>query len=696
MPENAFLVALEKTTAGQFTLGDLVATAEILVRGGQPALARQIYRVWAKINASDPLAKVAYFNCAVLDGEAGELAMAIEALRQAIEIDPDFMPAYINLGSALERSGSADAGVLQWKALVDRLPTVTGPGVEYKLTALKQIARVLADNQRLALAELAMHEGLQIKADQRDVLEQYMSARLGQCKWPLIEPFEGLDRESLVGGIHPLSLAAYADDPLFQLGAADRYAEHLVRQRTEMLGFDRRDERIDLTGRRLRVGYVSSDLRDHAVGYLMAEMLELHDREKIEVFAYYCGIPASGGLNARIREAVEHWVDIRGMSDEDAARRVAEDGIDILVDVNGHTRDARSALFARRPAPIIVNWLGYPGTMGTPYHHYIVADDCVIPPGDEIYYSEKVLRLPCYQSNDRRRAVAPERPTRAAAGLPDDAFVFCCFNGAHKITQAIFERWMEILRQTPHGVLWLLEGTPETVARLRAEAQARGIAPGRLIFAPKIANLHHLARYPLADLFLDTSPYGAHTTASDALFMGVPVLTFAGRCFAARVCASLVSAAGLPDLVCEGPQDYVARAVALAHAPAETATLRERLVANRDTCVLFDMDLFTASLEALYFQMAADQAAGKLPRPDLANTEAYFKIGRARDHAAADQPDSDAYRAHYAEELSRMHRLRPLAADTRLWTAEAIARADAPFGGALETKAEKPRRRTAA
>jgi predicted O-linked N-acetylglucosamine transferase (SPINDLY family) len=560
--------------------------------------------------------------------------------------------------------------------MLHRLQAVTGPAVEFKLTALKQIARVLSDNQKLELTENVLHEALLIDPDQRDVMEQYMSSRLSQCKWPAAAPFGNVDRKRQVGGIHPLSLNAYTDDPLLQLGAAVKYAEVLIDEKPELLSLDRRDEVIDLTGRRIRVGYVSSDLRDHAVGYLMAEMLELHDKSKVEVFAYYCGVPASGGLNARIIAAVEHWTDIRGMTDEAAAKQIADDGIDILVDVNGHTRDARSAVFARRPAPIIVNWLGYPGTMGTPYHHYIIADDWIIPPENEIYFSEKVLRLPCYQSNDRKRAVAPERPTRADAGLPEDAFVFCSFNAVHKITKFTFDRWAEILTRTPNSVLWLLESTPETMNRLQLMANQHGIGAERLIFAPKQHNPQHLARYPLADLFLDTSPYGAHTTASDALWMGVPVLTFAGRCFASRVCSSLVRAAGLPDLVCTSA-DFADRAVALANDPDAIASLKARLEANRDTCALFDMDAYVVALEDLYAQMCAEQARGELPQPDLTNLLTYLKVGLEHEHEIEELTGKADYHEAFRAKLAERHRLRPLHADKRLWTADDIAAAEA-------------------
>jgi predicted O-linked N-acetylglucosamine transferase (SPINDLY family) len=356
------------------------------------------------------------------------------------------------------------------------------------------------------------------------------------------------------------------------------------------------------------------------------------------------------------------------MSDDAAAERIGADGIDILVDVNGHTRDGRSNLFARRPAPILVNWLGYPGTMGTPFHHYVIADDFIIPPGSEHYYTEKVVRLPCYQPNDRKRGVAPTRPTRAEFGLPEGAFVFCSFNGVQKLTRFTYDRWLEILRATPGSVLWLLDPGAETVQRLGDYAEQHGIDRARLIIAPKLANPFHLARYPLADLFLDSFPYGAHTTASDALWMGVPLLTMSGRSFAARVCGSLVRAAGLPELVCDTPHAFVQRAIELAEAPATVAALKAKLELNRATCDLFNMDKLARSLEALYAGMCADYLRGELPIPDLTNLDVYLKAAVEFDHDSQEMlgaaPDFDEV---YRTKLAARNQARPLRPDDRLW-----------------------------
>jgi predicted O-linked N-acetylglucosamine transferase (SPINDLY family) len=561
---------------------------------------------------------VAQFNCAVLESDAGEYAVAADLLKQAIASSPDFLPAYINLGGVLERGGAADQAIETWKAMLGRVPGVSGQSIEMKVTGLKQIARVFSDHHQPQMCEVALRECLELVPEQRDVIEQFVAMRMGQCEWPVMATSERIDRKTLMNGISPLSASAYADDPILHLASAIRFVEQAVPDPLDDR-FDRRSAPIDLAGRRLRVGYVSSDLRDHAIGYLMAELFELHDRSRVEVFAYYCGRKDEGALNQRIKGCVEHWVDIREMDDDAAAARIGADGIDILVDVNGHTRDARSAMFARRPAPIIVNWLGYPGTMGTPYHHYLIADDYIIPADSERFYVEKVLRLPCYQPNDRKRAVHQPQPTRADYGLPDDAFVFCSFNGSQKLTHHTCLRWLEILRGVPNSVLWLLDPLQDTFERLRDFAEQHGVARSRLISAPKIANAFHLARYPLADLFLDSFPYGAHTTASDALWMGVPVLTMSGRSFASRVCGSLVRAAGLPELICETPQDFVRRAIELATAPATVAALKAKLEMNRPTCDLFNMEKLVAGLEALYGGMVADYHQDALPTPDLSN-----------------------------------------------------------------------------
>jgi predicted O-linked N-acetylglucosamine transferase (SPINDLY family) len=695
MSDTLFHATLQKITANALSLGELIDAAAKLSAADQKPLARQLYKVWIRFHPEHPLLFVAYYNCAELDERVGDSAAAAQSLSAAIGLKPDFAPAHINLGGILERGGLTPQAIAQWNTVADQPVKIGGESIDYTITALKQMARVFSDHKLNDKAEEAIKRCLDIDKNQPEIIAQHIAIRLGACKWPIMEPCGRVDREGLLRGAHPLSMTWYSDDPLLQLATAERYVRREFPDPPKDWDGDRRDKAVDLAQRRLRVGYVSSDLRDHAIGYLMAELFELHDRNKVEVFAYYCGIPSESALTKRIQAAVEHWTDITKLDDDAAARLIGADGIDILIDVNGHTKDSRTGVFARRAAPIQVNWLGFPGSMGTPYHHYIIADDWIAPPESEIYFAEKVVRLPCYQPNDRKREIITQKPTRAEAGLPDDAIVFCCFNGSQKISRFTFERFLTILKGVPKSVLWFIDCADETKTRLWEHAEKQGIERARILFAPKLQNAFHLARYPLADLFLDTAPYGAHTTASDALWMGLPVLTLSGRSFASRVCGSLVRAAGLPELVCESPDAFVARAIALGNDLSTVQRFRKTLEAGRDSCTLFDMDKLTASLETLYFGMCDDYAAGRLPRPDLTNLSAYFEAGIAHDHEAVELQAMADYHGLYKRALARLHRARPMPADNRLWNLADIAKADGVhFVATLEFP--EPKRRKAA
>lgn len=699
MSDTLFVNALQKIEAGAMQLTAMIDAAATLSGAGQIDPARKLYQAWIKANGEHPLRYVAYFNVSGLHTQLGDTAAAADALSKAIELNGDFIPAYINLGGLLEKSGAADRAVELWVRGVNRPLAVNGNAVSYATIALKQIARVLTERQEVEKAEATIRQCLEINPAQSDVIEQYVAVRLAQCEWPVITPSERFDRKTLLRGVHPLSMSVFTDDPMLQLATADRYVRQLPAEVPFKNPSDRRNAPVDVKSRRMRVGYISSDLRDHAVGYLMAEFWEIQRKSGIEAFVYYCGPESNSALHERSKAAVEHWLDIRKMSDEEAAAKIAADQLDILVDVNGHTRDARTGVFARRPAPIQVNWLGFPGTMGTPYHHYIIADDWIIPRKSEMYFSEKVLRLPCYQPNDRKREVAFEAPTRKEAGLPDNAFVYCCFNGSHKISRFTFERWIDILKRVPNSVLWLLDASAETKNRLGLYAEKRGVERSRLIFAPRVKNANHLARYPLADLFLDTSPYGAHTTASDALWMAVPVLTISGRGFASRVCGSLVRAAGAPELVVSSSHDYVEMAVGLGTHPARVESLKARLKSKRDRCTLFDTDKLVAKLEELYREMISDYRKGNLPRPDLRNLEIYFDAGIEHDHEKQEMLSVEDYEGHYRQALAQRHWARPIAADDRLWTKTVIADIERASGKktavkSAETELPAKRRKT--
>ena len=608
-------------------IGTLFGLAETREAQGDIQGAVALYRNWVARNPAHPLLHAAYFNYGVALNKSGDRYGAMNALRAALSLKPDFMPSHINLGRLLEDDGQFDAAVTQWLTLVSQTGLIDGSSVKHKLVALQQIGRVLETFQQDEPAEDALRQSLEINENQPEVAQHWIALRQRQCKWPAVTPSEHVSLKALFTHISPLSLAVHSDDPMFQLARAFKYSKELTGPpRRPLCHATAAKERASLR-QKLRIGYVSSDLREHAVGFAMADVLETHDRQAFEMTAYYCGIDRPDGTKDRSQKSVDHWVDITRLPDEQAAQRIREDGIDILIDLNGYTKDARSRIFSYRPAPVTVNWFGFPGTMGSAHHHYIIADPIVVPEEDEIFYSEKVLRLACYQPNDRKRVVASEPLSREGAGLPADGFVYCCLNGCQKLTPEVFASWLTILRQVPDSVLWLLSGGAETDKRLRQLAANGGIAAERLIFAEKMPNPQHLARYQLADLFLDNSPYGAHTTASDAMWMGVPVLTYPGKTFASRVCASLVHAAGLGDLVCDSENSYVARAIALGKDRAQIETLKARLLSSRSSSRLFDTPALVRDLEELFRHMWTEAVEGRLPKPDHTNLNDYFDIG---------------------------------------------------------------------
>jgi predicted O-linked N-acetylglucosamine transferase (SPINDLY family) len=662
----SFTAAMEKAAAQTLSPVELLSAIDMLVAARQTSLIHQLYRHWLAHNPDHPARHLVCFNYGVMSSNSGDLAGARDLYLEAIALKKDFLPPLINLGAVLERMGATDQAVLRWYEVVNALGAVDGTAIAHKTATLKQIARVLEAARYEEHAEATLRVSLETVADQREPLQHWIWLRQGQCKWPILAPWADVTRKLMMETFYPLSLAAYADDPLFQLGTAYHYSKTDVGQETITTAGGWPRPEAPRPGP-LRIGYVSSDLRGHAVGYLTSEIYELHDRKRVEVFAYYCGIKMEDATKARIRSTVDHWIDISDLSDRQAAQRIVADGIDILVDLNGYSKSGRTKLFALRPAPVIVNWLGYPGTIGSPYHHYIIADDYIIPPEHEIYYTEKVLRLPCYQANDRKRVIAAECPTRREAGLPEQGIVYCCFNGTQKITPAVFERWMTILSQVPDSVLWFLAGTEQTTARLRQAAAQYGIAPERLVFAEPKPNAEHVARFALADLLLDTWPYGAHTTASDALWMGVPVVTVSGRGFASRVCGSLVRAAGLGELVCDSFEQYVERAVALGRDKALVQSCKDRLARNRASCTLFDTPQLVRKLEALYAEMWEDYCRGALPVPQLTNLGLYHQVGAQQEIETSGSLSLTEYHERFRQGLAYHDSRSPLPADGRLW-----------------------------
>ena len=425
---------------------------------------------------------------------------------------------------------------------------------------------------------------------------------LATCDWAHSDALADALRADLTAGrpsVTPFTLVNYCDDAALHLTCARNFIADSMPVRPTPLwdGVQYRHERI-------RVAYLSADFRSHATAFLMAELFERHDRERFEVLGVSFGPDDNSAMRSRLVKSFDSFHDVQAQSDREIATVLRNAEVDIAVDLKGHTQGTRPEILAYRPAPVQVGYLGYPGTIGADFLDYVLADPVVLPFDRQPFYTEKIVQLPdCYQVNDSTRAIAAETPTRAAAALPDAGFVFCCFNKNYKIRRPIFDIWMRLLAAVPGSVFWLLRDNDGAERNLRREAAARGVDPARLVFADRTSLADHLARHRLADLFLDTLPYNAHTTASDALWAGLPVVTCLGQAFAGRVAASLLNAIGLPELVTHNLADYEALALRLATDPAALQAARTKLEANRLTQPLFDTERFRCNIEAAYLRM---------------------------------------------------------------------------------------------
>jgi protein O-GlcNAc transferase len=565
------------------------------------------------------------FNRASLLLELKRPDAALEGFERVVRLRPDYAPAWNNRGSALlalrqteealasfERvlalnpahaNAQTNRAIALWElrrldealAAADKA-LATQPG---HAEALYARANVLRDLGRMAEALAGYEQVMQVQPAHLHALNGAAQAALALCDWKKTEALAPRLKDSAANGpalVQPFVLLGYDDDPALQRRCAETYIRRTVPPRPALATARYRHDRI-------RLAYLSADFHQHPTAQLLAELFERHDRTRFEATAVSFG-PNDGSLmRARLEKAFDHFEDTRGRSDAEVAACLRARETDIAVDLNGHTHGARPGIFAHRPAPVQVNYLVYPGTTGAPFMDFILADRIVLPIDQQAFVSEKIVQLPdCYQANDATRVLLPP-PSRAEAGLPENGFVFCCFNNGWKITAPVFATWLRLLSQVEGSVFWLLDGPH--AANLRREAQARGIDPARLVFAPKLAADAHLARHQLADLFLDTLLYGAHTTCSDALYAGLPVVTCYGKSFPGRVGASLLKAVDLSELVTTRLGDYEARALELAQNPALLKATREKLARNRRSTPLYDSARFRAAIEAAYEQMLA-------------------------------------------------------------------------------------------
>lgn len=530
---------------------------------------------------------------------------ALQSYNRALALRPDLVPALSNRGMILHELKRFDEAV----ASCDQALAIDPNNVD----ALNNRGTTLQDLKRFDEAVANYERLLAVAPNHPHAFSGYASSALNLCDWSKRSEIEAMLAQRIADRsttISPFTLIGYSDDPGLQLQCAQNYRAHRIPATPEPLW---RGERW--THDKIRVAYLSADLKAHATAFLMAEMFERHDRLRFETIAVSFSVDDGSTMRQRLIAAFDRFHDVRTHSDRDVAAFLREQEIDIAVDLKGYTNDSRAEIFAFRPAPITAAYLGYPATMGAPFIDYIIADRIVTPFEHQPFYSEQIVQLPgSYQVNDGKRVVSSRTPARPEVGLPEQGFVFCSFNNNWKITPQVFDVWMRLLRDVEGSVLWLLSDNAGAERNLRREASARGIDPARLVFAAREQPADHLARHRLADLFLDTLPCNAHTTASDALWAGLPLLTCLGNAFAGRVAASLVTAAGLPDLVASDLGEYERLALALARDPARLAETKARLAEGRATCALFDAQGFARNLEAAYVRMWETWQRGEAPK----------------------------------------------------------------------------------
>jgi protein O-GlcNAc transferase len=573
---------------------------------------------------------------------AGDLPAAVEAYRTYLSVAPDHAPTWSNLGLALKLLGDVDGAVDACRravaldgqnanalnnlglALVDAHRLAEAIAVYRRAVAAApdfhecwcNLGLALAAAGEPAAATTAFRRALELAPTYAPALIHLVHQAQQHFAWTdldgLVERMRAVARSD-AGEVNPFAMLALTEDPEDLVAVTRNFARRVV-QSVAALPRPRQASGDRVHGKRLRIGYLSANFHNHAVAQLAVELFERHDRSRFEATGYSFGPDDGSPIRRRLEQAFEHFVDARSEPLVGTAQRIADDGIDILVDLMGYTQAARTGILALRPAPIQVAYLGYPGPMGAAFIDYSLVDRFTIPPELERFFDEPLVVLPgCYQPNDSRREIAADTSQRRDHGLPEKGFVFCCFNQAFKITAEVFGWWVGLLLDVPDSVLWLLAFNQDARARLRAEVAACGIAPHRLVFAEKLPLAEHLARLRHADLFLDTWPYGAHTTASDALWAGVPVLTWPGRTFASRVAGSLLYELGIDELIADGRDEYVEKARHLAVDDSAMGALKARVRQARDASDLFSGEAAARKLEAAFLAMWERRTRGLPP-----------------------------------------------------------------------------------
>ncbi len=612
--------ALQRLEAASF--GELLALVERMGpnRGDRQVIG--LYRTWIALQGTGARQlHAAWFNLGAEYNHAGDIDGAIAAYRTSLALRPGFAPAAINLGLLQERRGDSQGALAVWAEALQ-------PD-DARVALINQRARLLEQLGSLADAETALRASLTIQPMQPDAIQHWLHIRQKMCAWPVLsDAIPGLGAAELMDSCGPLAALALTDKVAEQARIAGTWIQRKIPPAPEHLA-PPEGYRHD----RIRLGYLSSDFCRHAMSYLIAELFERHDRARFEIHGYCTSPEDNSDIRRRVIAAFDHFTIVKDMSDEAAARAIRADEIDILIDLNGLTTGSRLHILRWRPAPVQATYLGFIGPVPMPELNFLLCDEFVVPPAFSALYQPRPLYVaPNYQANDRKREIGGP-VTRAMAGLPEDKFVFCCFSNHYKITEAMFGAWMDILRRVENSVLWLVADNTWSCNNLRMRAMIAGVEPARLLFAGRVDPAEYMARLALPDLFLDTSPYNAGTIASDAIRMGLPMVTLAGESFASRMAGRLLQAIGAAPGIAETLESYTEIAVALATRPEVLAQYRTLFTEANWASTIGDIATFTRHYEDSLLQIARRAPENTAPR-DIVDTA-------ARDMAPRDTTTGD-------------------------------------------------------